>query len=76
MTVRSVTFLDDRQVYTVEEAGKVLGLSRASSYQAAARGDIPTIRIGRRLLVPIRGLELLLEQGSFSRKESNPIPMD
>ena len=76
MTVRSVTFLDDRQVYTVEEAGKVLGLSRASSYQAAARGDIPTIRIGRRLLVPIKGLELLLEQGSFSRKESNPIQMD
>ena len=76
MTVRSVTFLDDRQVYTVEEAGKVLGLSRASSYQAAARGDIPTIRIGRRLLVPIKGLELLLEQGSFNREESNPIQMD
>ena len=76
MTVRSITLLDDRQVYTVEEAGKVLGLSRASSYQAAARGDIPTIRIGRRLLVPIKGLELLLEQGSLSRKESNPIPMD
>ena len=64
MTVRSITFLEDRQVYTVEEAGKVLGLSRASSYQAAARGDIPTIKIGRRLLVPIKGLELLLEQGS------------
>ena len=76
MAVRSVTFLDDRQVYTVEEAGKVLGLSRASSYQAAARGDIPTIRIGRRLLVPIKGLELLLEQGSFRRGKSNPIQMD
>jgi excisionase family DNA binding protein len=76
MTVRSVTFLDDRQVYTVEEAGKVLGLSRASSYQAAARGDIPTIRIGRRLLVPIKGLELLLEQGSFRRGKNNPIQMD
>ena len=76
MTVRSITFLDEKQVLTVEEAGKVLGLGRASSYQAAARGDIPTIRIGRKLLVPIRGLELLLEQGSFSRKESNPIQLD
>ena len=76
MTVRSITFLDEKQVLTVEEAGKVLGLGRASSYQAAARGDIPTIRIGRKLLVPIRGLELLLEQGSFRRGKSNPIQMD
>ena len=65
MTVRSIALLDEPQVLTVEEAGKVLGLGKASSYQAAARGDIPTIRIGRRLLVPINGLELLLEQGSL-----------
>ena len=76
MTIRSITFLNEKQVLTIEEAGKVLGLSRASSYQAAARGDIPTIRIGRRLLVPIKGLELLLEQGSFRRGKSNPIQMD
>ena len=76
MTIRSITFLNEKQVLTIEEAGKVLGLSRASSYQAAARGDIPTIRIGRRLLVPIKGLELLLEQGSFRREKSNPIQMD
>ena len=71
MTVRSITFLGERQVCTVEEAGKVLGLGRASSYQAAARGDIPTIRIGRRLLVPIKGLELLLEHGSFPREKDD-----
>ena len=71
MTVRSITFLGEQQVLTVEEAGKVLGLSRASSYQAAARGDIPTIRIGRRLLVPIKGLELLLEQGSHRHMEKS-----
>ena len=76
MTISSITFLNEKQVLTIEEAGKVLGLGRGSSYQAAARGDIPTIRIGRRLLVPIKGLELLLEQGSFNREESNPIPMD
>ena len=76
MTIRSITFLNEKQVLTIEEAGKVLGLGRGSSYQAAARGDIPTIRIGRRLLVPIKGLELLLEQGSFRRGKSNPIQMD
>ena len=42
----------ERVVYTVPEAGRLLGLSRNGSYEAAKRGDIPTIRIGRRLLVP------------------------
>jgi excisionase family DNA binding protein len=39
-------------VITVEEAGRFLQLSRSAAYRAAARGDIPTIRVGRRLLVP------------------------
>lgn len=37
---------------TVEEAGALIGLSRSSAYRAAARGDLPTLRIGRRRLVP------------------------
>jgi excisionase family DNA binding protein len=39
-------------VVTIEEAGRFLGLSRSAAYRAAARGEIPTILIGRRLLVP------------------------
>jgi excisionase family DNA binding protein len=47
---------------TVPEAGrKYFGLSREGSYDAAARGDIPTIRIGRLLRVPVRALEAMLE---------------
>src|SRR5690349_7306650 len=42
----------DRLVYTVTEAGRFLGLGRNAAYAAAQRGDIPTIRIGRLLLVP------------------------
>jgi excisionase family DNA binding protein len=38
----------ERVVYTVPEAGRLLGLSRNGSYEAAKRGEIPTIRIGRR----------------------------
>jgi len=37
---------------TVEAAGEVLGISRGTAYKAAHTGDIPTIKIGRRLLVP------------------------
>lgn len=50
----------DRPVLDVPEAGHYMGLSRQSSYDAAARGDIPTIRIGRRLVVPTAALRRLL----------------
>jgi hypothetical protein len=43
---------------SVPEAGKLYyGLSRNSSYAAAERGDIPTIKIGRLLRVPVVALE-------------------
>ncbi len=51
---------DSRDAFTVEETGKILGISRASAFAAANRGDIPTIRIGKRLIVPRRALEKLL----------------
>jgi hypothetical protein len=48
---------------TVPEAGKrYFGLSRNGAYDAAARGDIPTIRIGRLLRVPVRALERMLDR--------------
>ena len=53
----------DRQTLTVPEAGKVLGIGRNSAYEAARRGQIPVIRLGRRLLVPVAALRRLLAQG-------------
>jgi hypothetical protein len=50
----------NHDAFTVEETGKILGLSRASAFAAATRGDIPTIRVGRRLIVPRRALEKML----------------
>ena len=44
--------IGDRLVYTVPEAGRLLGLGRNAAYEAAKRGDIPTLRMGRLLLVP------------------------
>jgi excisionase family DNA binding protein len=49
-----------RAVLTVEEAGNLLGLARASAYASAARGELPTRRFGRRLLVPVPALLALL----------------
>lgn len=45
---------------TVEEAGELLGISRQSAYRAAAAGELPALRVGRRLIVPTaRLLEML-----------------
>ncbi|MBP1297580.1 helix-turn-helix domain-containing protein [Bradyrhizobium elkanii] len=47
---------------SVPEAGKrYFGLCRNAAYAAAIRGEIPTIRIGRLLKVPVRALEKMLE---------------
>jgi excisionase family DNA binding protein len=43
------------------EAGRLLGLGRNASYEAAKTGQLPTIKIGRRLLVPKVALERLLK---------------
>ena len=46
---------------TVVEAAQLMGISRALAYAAVRRGEIPTIRIGRRLLVPRAQLLAMLE---------------
>ena len=50
---------------TVPDAGRIYyGLSRNGSYEAAKRGDIPTIKIGKLLRVPVRALEETLNAAS------------
>lgn len=48
-------------VITIEDAAQQLGVSRQSGYEAARRGEIPTIRIGRRILVPKKRFEEFLD---------------
>jgi hypothetical protein len=50
------------QVITVEEAGALIGLGRNASYGAAKRGEIPTIKIGRKLAVPKLWVGRLIER--------------
>lgn len=56
----------ERLTYTVEEAGRKLGVGRAAAYTAARRGDIPTIRVGRLIRVPKSAFDRLLENGRRS----------
>ena len=48
------------RVKTLSEVAALLRISRGSAYEAAKRKEIPTIRIGRRLLVPSDALERML----------------
>jgi hypothetical protein len=56
---------ENSKTLSVPQAGKLyFGTGKTTSYAAAKRGQIPTIRIGRRLLVPVAAMErLMLEAG-------------
>ena len=41
---------------TIEQAAQVLGLGRTAAYDAARRGEFPTRRLGRRIIVPVPAL--------------------
>jgi excisionase family DNA binding protein len=53
-----------RLTVTVPEAAQLLGVSRMTAYAAVREGSIPSLRIGRRVLVPRVALERLLAQAS------------
>jgi len=50
-----------KRTISVPEAGReYFGIGRNASYAAAERGDIPTIKIGKLLRVPVQALEAML----------------
>lgn len=46
---------------SVEEAGRLLGYSRNTAYEAAKTGELPVIRLGRKIRVPKVALQRLLD---------------
>lgn len=60
---------------TIDEAAATLGISRAFAYEAVRRGEIPSIRIGRRILVPFAALNrLLFARSSLGRRVTTQAP--
>lgn len=59
MTERKHSELDEVATHatiSIEQAANVLGLGRTAAYEAARRGEFPTRRLGRRLIVPVPAL--------------------
>lgn len=52
----------DKQTLSIPEAAQVLGIGRSAAYEAARNGELPTIRIGKRILVPMIALERMLTE--------------
>lgn len=55
-------------VLSVNECAKMLQIARGSAYQAIATGEIPHLKIGRRILIPRVAIQKLLE--SAGKKEN------
>jgi excisionase family DNA binding protein len=51
----------ERLTLSVPESAVILGISRALAYELVRRGELPTVRFGRRIVVPRKALEALLE---------------
>jgi excisionase family DNA binding protein len=51
----------DRMFLTAEQVGQELGLKKSRIYELAAAGLLPVVRLGRKMLFPRRGLDMLVE---------------
>ena len=61
---------DDPLVLTVFQTSKLLGLSRGATYEAVRTGQIPSVRIGRRILIPRQLLlDAITQQGQTERED-------
>jgi excisionase family DNA binding protein len=62
--------MDERLTLSVEEAGRLLGISRGLAYALVRQGEIPSLRLGRRLVVPRKALQAMLD---VDRSEAPPV---
>lgn len=53
---------EEKLTFTVSECAKRLGISRGLCYQAVRAGNLPSLRIGHRVLIPMHALEKKLAE--------------
>ena len=61
-----------RLVLTVREAAEALGVSNDLVYELTARGDIPSLRLGRRRVIPRRAIEMMVEETLAQGRANGP----
>ena len=58
---------DERKTVSVTEAARQIGIGRNLAYEGIRRGEIPAIKIGKRLLVPVAALERMLAEAGQAK---------
>ena len=53
---------EDKLVYSVTEIGELLGIGRSKAYELVRSGTIPSLRLGRRIVIPKLALSRLLAE--------------
>ncbi len=75
----------DKKTLTVRELSEVLNIGRSTAYEALRSGQIPSVKVGRRWLIPIAALDQLLNvemptgvvsQPFLGSKKSQPYDSD
>jgi excisionase family DNA binding protein len=64
----------DRLTYSVAEAARVLGISRSYCYELVQGGQLPSLRLGRRRLIPRAALERFVEAPAASQPATHAAP--
>src|SRR5262249_54132377 len=65
-----------RLTMRVEEAARLLGISRGLAYELVNRGELPALRLGRRLVVPTEALEDLVASAGNAGRGTAPTTND
>ena len=60
-------------VLTVTEAAEILGISRSFAYELCRTGELPALRLGRRVVVPRRALVDFVESSGADVARSSSI---
>lgn len=63
-----------RSTYTVVEAAHVLGIGRGLAYDMVRQGQLPSLRLGRRIVIPAPALDALLAHEAAAGKPLSPPP--
>lgn len=64
----------EKRTYSVEEAAQVVGISARYMYDLVKTEGFPVIRIGRRLLVPVKKLDQWLEEQAQKGYDASTVP--
>ena len=65
----------ERKTYKIEEVAEILGIGKASLYAAVRKGELPAIRLGKRIVVSRATIDALLDVDVERVKDHDSTPI-